>query len=68
MGILLTFKKRKSSPRGKKVAVQPLKLLEVSLDSLEIEMALKLGDGDLSLGIRRAVVLAGMRQFYNGML
>lgn len=63
MGILLTFKKKKSSPRGKKVAVQPLKLLEVSLDSLEIEMALKLGDGDLSLGIRRAVVLAGMRQF-----
>ena len=45
------------------VAVQPLKLLEVSLDSLEIEMALKLGEGDLTLGIRRAVVLAGMRQF-----
>ena len=63
MGILLTFKKKKSSLLGKKVAVQPLKLLEVSLDSLEIEMALELGDGDLSLGIRRAVVLAGMRQF-----
>jgi hypothetical protein len=36
---------------------------EVSLDGLELELALSLGAGDLTLGIRRAIVLASMRQF-----
>jgi hypothetical protein len=34
----------------------------VPLDDLEIKLAVKLGDGDLTLGIRRAVVFASMRQ------
>jgi hypothetical protein len=37
--------------------------VEVALDRIELKLALNLGDGDLTLGIRRAVVLAGMRQF-----
>lgn len=63
MGISLTINKKKSGRRGKKVSIQSLKRLEVSLDGLEIKMALKLGDGDLSLGIRRAVIFASMGQF-----
>jgi len=35
-----------------------LRRVEVSLDGATITMAVKLGDGDLSLGIRRAVILA----------
>jgi hypothetical protein len=35
----------------------------VTLDGLEAELALRLGDGDLTLGIRRAIVLASMHQF-----
>jgi hypothetical protein len=60
---LVTRKKKKSGGGGKKSNVQPLKHIEVSLDSLEVELALRLGDGDLTLGIRRAIVLASMRQF-----
>ena len=63
MGIPVTLKKIKSNRKGKKASVQPPKHLEVSLDALEFKMALKLGNGDLSLGIRRAVVLASIRQF-----
>ena len=44
-------------------SVQRLKHVEVPLDDLEIRMAVELGDGDLTLGIRRAVILASMRQF-----
>jgi hypothetical protein len=60
---LVTTKKKKSGGGGKKSNVQPLKHIEVSLDGLEVELALRLGDGDLTLGIRRAVVLVSMRQF-----
>jgi hypothetical protein len=60
---LVTRKKKKSCGGGKKSKVQLLKHIEVSLDSLEVELALRLGDGDLTLGIRRAIVLASMRQF-----
>jgi hypothetical protein len=58
-----TTRKRKSIPEGKKSNAQPLKHIEVLLDGATVKMALKLGDGDLSLGIRRAVVLASIRQF-----
>jgi hypothetical protein len=60
---LVTRKKKKSGGGCKKSNVQPLKRIEVSLDGLEVELALRLGDGDLTLGIRRAIVLASMRQF-----
>ena len=60
---LVTRKKKRSSGGGKKPNVQPLKHIYVSLDGLEVKLALILGDGDLKLGIRRAVVLAGMRRF-----
>jgi hypothetical protein len=61
--LMVTTTKKQSSHKGKKSSFQPLKHLEVSLDQLEVKMALKLGDGDLTLGIRRAVILASMRQF-----
>jgi hypothetical protein len=54
---------RQLSAKGKKSSAQPLKHVEVALDRIEVKLALILGDGDLSLGIRRAVVLAVMRQF-----
>jgi hypothetical protein len=60
---LVTRKKKKLCGGGKESKVQPLKRIEVSLDGLEVELALRLGDGDLTLGIRRAIVLASMRQF-----
>jgi hypothetical protein len=44
-----------------KSTAKRLKRLEVSLDGATIKMALNLGDGDLSLGVRRAVVLASKR-------
>jgi hypothetical protein len=50
---LVTRKKKKSGGKGKKSNVQTLKHIEVSLDSLEVELALRLSDGDLTLGIRR---------------
>jgi hypothetical protein len=56
-------KKKKSGGGGKKCNFQPLKQIEVLLDALELKLALGLGDGDLTLGIRRALVLTGMRQF-----
>jgi hypothetical protein len=56
-------KKKSSSREGKKCSVQLLKKLSVSLDGATVKMALNLGDGDLSLGIRRAVALASLRQF-----
>lgn len=60
---LVTREKKRSSSGGKKSNVQPLKHIDVSLDGLEVKLALILGDGDLTLGIRRAVVLASMRRF-----
>jgi hypothetical protein len=54
--------KKTSSRSGKKASVRPLTHVEVPLDDLEIKLAVKLGDGDLTLGIRRAVVFASMRQ------
>jgi hypothetical protein len=59
---LVTRKKKKSCGEGKKSAVQPLQHIVVSLDRLEVELALRLGDGDLTLGIRRAVILASIRR------
>jgi hypothetical protein len=59
---LVTKKKKKSCGGGKKSNAQPLKHIEMSLDSLEVELALRLGDRDLTLGIRRAIVFASMRQ------
>jgi hypothetical protein len=50
---LVTRKKKKPCRGGKKSNVQPLKHIEVSLGGLEVELALRLGDGDLTLGIRR---------------
>ena len=55
-------KKTKRNRQNTNSSAQPLKRMEVSLDSATIKMAVKLGDGDLSLGIRRAVVLATMRR------
>ena len=63
MDLLSKPKKKKCIRGGKKSTFQRLKHLEVSLDDLEIKMAVKLGDGDLTLGIRRAVILASMRQY-----
>jgi hypothetical protein len=60
--VKVTTKKKKYSHKIRKPIFQPLKHFEVSLDGLEIKMALILGDGDLTLGIRRAVVFASMRQ------
>jgi hypothetical protein len=46
----------------KRLKMSPLEEIEVSLDRLEMALALRLGKGDLKLGIRRAIVFAGMRQ------
>jgi len=48
-------KKKKSSREDKKLSVNPLKRHSLSLDDATVKMALNLGDGDLSLGVRRAV-------------
>ena len=61
MGILLAFRKTKLSRKRKQGNLQALKLFDVSLDEFETKLALELGDGDMCLGIRRAVVLASMR-------
>src|SRR5688500_16281281 len=53
--------KKKSSRVGKKSSFQPLKHVEVSLDGATVKMAIQLGGGDLSLGLRRAVVIASLR-------
>ena len=55
-------KKTKRNRQNTNSSAQPLKHMEVSLDGATIKMAVKLGDGDLSLGIRRAVILATMRR------
>jgi hypothetical protein len=62
LGILLNFKRSNSRRKREKIPAQSLKRYKVSLDELEIKLALELGDGDLALGIRRAIVLAAMRQ------
>ena len=54
-------KKTKRNRQNTNSSAQPLKRMEVSLDGATRKMAVKLGDGDLSQGIRRAVVLATMR-------
>jgi hypothetical protein len=38
-----------------------MKQVKVSLDAFEAMLATQIGDGDLCLGIRRALVLAGLR-------
>ena len=58
----LRTERKKFAPRPKSAAAKQLKNVEVRLDKLEIKLAVKLGDGDLILGIRRAVILAGMHQ------
>jgi hypothetical protein len=55
-------KKQKSLRAGKKSSGESLKRIVVSLDDPTAKMALALGDGDLSLGIRRAVALISLRQ------
>jgi len=55
-------KKKKSNRVGKKSSGKSLKEIVVSLDDATVKMALKLGDGDLSLGIRRAVALISLRE------
>jgi hypothetical protein len=58
----LVTRKKKSCGGAKKSNIKLLKHIEVSLDGLEVELALRLGDGDLRLGIRRAIIFASMRQ------
>lgn len=41
------------------------KAIEISLDPFEKKLAFKLGEGDLQLGVRRAVALAGLRMERN---
>jgi hypothetical protein len=53
-------KKKKSNNEGER-KFQSLKSLKVALDGTTVKMAVNLGDGDLSLGIRRAVALASLR-------
>jgi hypothetical protein len=38
-----------------------MKCTKVVLDSFEEELAMKIGDGDVCLGIRRALALTGLR-------
>ena len=40
---------------------KPCKCFRITLDDLEREMALQLGDGDVALGVRRALVLTAIR-------
>jgi hypothetical protein len=53
-------KKKKSNNEGKH-KLQSLRSINVALDGTTVRMAVNLGDGDLSLGLRRAVALAGLR-------
>ena len=62
MGVLLKFERTKTRSRRKlQTKTSPLQYIAVSLDLFETELALELGDGDLTHGIRRAVILASMR-------
>jgi hypothetical protein len=56
-----TKEKRRYHKRPKSI-FRPFARFEISLDGIETKMARNLGDGDLTLGIRRAVVIASMRQ------
>jgi hypothetical protein len=38
-----------------------MKCIKVALDSFEKKLATQIGDGDVCLGIRRAIVLTGLR-------
>ena len=53
-------KKKQSQLERERRRVQKLKQLTVSLDGATIKMAMNLGNGNLSLGIRRAVALSAM--------
>jgi hypothetical protein len=59
LGILLIFKRVRR--RRKQGRLQSFKKFDVCLDEFETKLALELGEGDLRLGIRRAVVLASIR-------
>ena len=48
-------KRKNTSPKSNQLSLRTVQLL---LDAATMEMAIKLGDGELCLGIRRAVVLA----------
>lgn len=63
MGSLLKFERTKTrhSRRKPQTKTSALQYVAVSLDLFETELALELGDGDLALGIRRAVIFASMR-------
>ena len=54
--------KRKSSRAGRKSQGKLRKRMVIWLDDGTAKMAVKMGDGDLSLGIRRAVALTALRQ------
>ena len=56
------MKKNKSSRSDRKSNGKSLKRMVVSLDDATAKMALKLGGGYLSLGIRRALALTTLRQ------
>ena len=38
-----------------------MKCIKVALDRFEEKLAMQIGDGDVCLGIRRAIVLSGLR-------
>jgi hypothetical protein len=59
----LTRRNKPFRAGSKRSSAQPLKRVEVALDGIEVKLALILGDGDVKLGLRRAVVLAVMRHF-----
>jgi hypothetical protein len=63
LGILLKFDRTKLRGSAKRTVSKPLKPIMVSLDGFKTQLAIELGDGDLSLGIRRAVIFASMRPF-----
>jgi hypothetical protein len=54
---------RKTKPRrlGKNSG-KPFKTVRLVLDSTTFKMAVTLGNGDVSLGIRRAVAIASLRR------
>ena len=56
------MEKKKSCRLDRKANSKSLKQMVVSLDDATAKTAVKLGGGDLSLGIRRAVALTSLRQ------
>lgn len=63
MGSLLKFERTKIRRKRKSQESTPpvRQRIVISLDWFENELGLELGNGDLELGIRRAIILASMR-------